>query len=143
MATIDLPRGTTVPGLRLRPYAGEADIPEIVRIKNAAGTVLYSVSGSPITNGAGSAFGRTDGWALVAGNTITVENNGSSVVVDDDGVTIDGVSVTKPARSIWSKREWSEECGAYLYWSAKAKGWYRFNPDDRAYYPVEVYPETE
>ena len=44
-----------------------------MRIKNAAGTVLYTDSGSPITNGAGSAFGRTDGWALIAGNSITVE----------------------------------------------------------------------
>lgn len=35
MPTINRPRGTTIPGLRLRPYAGEADIPEIVRIKNA------------------------------------------------------------------------------------------------------------
>ncbi|MEO5704919.1 MAG: GNAT family N-acetyltransferase [Candidatus Limnocylindrales bacterium] len=35
MTTIDQPRAATVPGLRLRPYAGEADIPEIVRIKNA------------------------------------------------------------------------------------------------------------
>jgi mycothiol synthase len=35
MATIDLPHGTTLPGLRLRPYAGEADIPALVDIKNA------------------------------------------------------------------------------------------------------------
>jgi mycothiol synthase len=36
MATLDRTRGgTSIPGLRLRPYAGEADIPDIVRIKNA------------------------------------------------------------------------------------------------------------
>jgi GNAT superfamily N-acetyltransferase len=35
MTTIDLPRAGTVPGLRLRPYAGEADIPDMVRIHNA------------------------------------------------------------------------------------------------------------
>ena len=37
MATIDRIRrgGTAVPGLRLRPYAGEADIPDMVRIYNA------------------------------------------------------------------------------------------------------------
>jgi GNAT superfamily N-acetyltransferase len=35
MAIIDRPRGTAVPGLRLRPYAGEADIPDLVRILNA------------------------------------------------------------------------------------------------------------
>ena len=46
---------------------------DFVRIKNGAGTVLWSVSGNVITNGAGSAFGRTDGWAIVSGNTITVE----------------------------------------------------------------------
>ncbi|MEZ6014457.1 MAG: S8 family serine peptidase [Planctomycetota bacterium] len=46
---------------------------DFVRIKNAAGTTLYTVSGNLITNGAGAAFGRTDGWAYVSGNTITVE----------------------------------------------------------------------
>lgn len=46
---------------------------DFLRIKNAAGTVLYTVSGNVITNGAGSAFGRTDGWCLIPGNTITVE----------------------------------------------------------------------
>jgi ribosomal protein S18 acetylase RimI-like enzyme len=36
MATIDQVRGgPAVPGLRLRPYAGEADLPEMVRIFNA------------------------------------------------------------------------------------------------------------
>lgn len=35
MAIIDRPRSRTIPGLRLRPYAGEADIPEMVRIHNA------------------------------------------------------------------------------------------------------------
>ena len=36
MATIDKVRGgTAVPGLRLRPFAGEADIPEMVRVMNA------------------------------------------------------------------------------------------------------------
>jgi len=46
---------------------------DFVRIKNAAGATLYTVSGNLITNGSGSAFGRTDGWAYVTGNTITVE----------------------------------------------------------------------
>ncbi|MEO8462401.1 MAG: GNAT family N-acetyltransferase [Chloroflexota bacterium] len=35
MATIDGLSDRTVPGLRLRPYAGEADLADIVRIKNA------------------------------------------------------------------------------------------------------------
>ena len=38
MATIELPRDRTVPGLRLRPFAGEADLPEMVRIINAEAT---------------------------------------------------------------------------------------------------------
>jgi hypothetical protein len=46
---------------------------DFLRIKNAAGTVLWTVSGSPITNGVGSAFGRTDGWCYIAGNTLTIE----------------------------------------------------------------------
>lgn len=35
MATTDIARGAAIPGLRLRPYAGEADLPEMVRITNA------------------------------------------------------------------------------------------------------------
>jgi hypothetical protein len=46
---------------------------DFVRIKNAAGTTLYTVSGNLITNGVGSAFGRTDGWCYISGNTITIE----------------------------------------------------------------------
>jgi ribosomal protein S18 acetylase RimI-like enzyme len=39
MATVDRTRsGTTVRGLRLRPYAGQADHPELVRIMNAEAT---------------------------------------------------------------------------------------------------------
>ena len=34
MAT-DLPAATAIPGLRIRPYAGEADLPEIARIRDA------------------------------------------------------------------------------------------------------------
>ena len=46
---------------------------DFLRIKNGAGTVLYTVHGNVITNGAGSAFGRTDGWCYIAGSTITIE----------------------------------------------------------------------
>ena len=35
MTTIDRPRAGTVTGLRLRPYAGEADLPDVVRVVNA------------------------------------------------------------------------------------------------------------
>ncbi|HVS19158.1 MAG TPA: S8 family serine peptidase [Planctomycetota bacterium] len=46
---------------------------DFVRIKNGSGQVLWTVSGNVIANGTGNAFGRTDGWAIVSGNTITVE----------------------------------------------------------------------
>ncbi len=46
---------------------------DFVRIRNGAGQVLWTVSGNVISNGTGNAFGRTDGWAIVAGDTITVE----------------------------------------------------------------------
>lgn len=46
---------------------------DFVRIKNGSGTTLWTVSGNVISGGAGNAFGRTDGWAIVSGSTITVE----------------------------------------------------------------------
>jgi hypothetical protein len=55
---------------------------DFVRIKNGSGTTIFSVSGNPITGGTGSAFGRTDGWAIIAGNTITVELTTDSSVTD-------------------------------------------------------------
>lgn len=70
-ATYTLPGATQV-GVHFNRIATESGY-DFLRIKNAAGTVLYTVSGSPITNGTGSAFGRTDGWCYIAGSTITVE----------------------------------------------------------------------
>jgi len=64
--------GATQVGVHFNRIATETNY-DFLRIKNAAGTVIYSVSGSPVTNGAGSAFGRTDGWAYIPGNTITIE----------------------------------------------------------------------
>ncbi len=64
--------GATQVGVHFNRIATESGY-DFLRIKNAAGTVIYSVSGSPITNGTGSAFGRTDGWAMIPGNTITIE----------------------------------------------------------------------
>ncbi len=64
--------GATQVGVHFNRIATESGY-DFLRIKNAAGTVLYSVSGSPITNGTGSAFGRTDGWCYIPGNTITIE----------------------------------------------------------------------
>lgn len=64
--------GATQVGLHFNRLDTELNY-DFVRIKNAAGTVLYTVSGNPITNGVGSAFGRTDGWVYISGNTITVE----------------------------------------------------------------------
>jgi hypothetical protein len=46
---------------------------DFLRIKNAAGTVLWTVHGNVITGGTGSAFGRTDGWCIIPGNSITIE----------------------------------------------------------------------
>lgn len=70
-ATYTYPGATQV-GVHFNRIATESGY-DFLRIKNAAGTVLHSVSGSPITNGTGSAFGRTDGWCYIPGNTITVE----------------------------------------------------------------------
>lgn len=64
--------GATQVGVHFNRIATESGY-DFLRIKNAAGTVIYSVSGSPVTNGVGSAFGRTDGWAYISGNTITIE----------------------------------------------------------------------
>lgn len=70
-ATYTYPGATQV-GVHFNRIATETNY-DFLRIKNGSGTVIYSVSGSPITGGTGSAFGRTDGWAYIAGNTITVE----------------------------------------------------------------------
>lgn len=70
-ATYSLPGATQV-GVHFNRIATESGY-DFLRIKNGAGTVLYTVSGSPITNGVGSAFGRTDGWCYIAGSTITIE----------------------------------------------------------------------
>ena len=36
------------------------------------GNTVYRVSGNLISNGSGNAFGRTDGWAYVDGDSITI-----------------------------------------------------------------------
>ena len=64
--------GASQVGVHFNRIATEANY-DFLRIKNGSGTVLYTVSGSPITNGTGSAFGRTDGWCLIPGDTITIE----------------------------------------------------------------------
>ncbi|GAB4142568.1 MAG: hypothetical protein Fur0037_09830 [Planctomycetota bacterium] len=46
---------------------------DLVRIKDATGAVLWTVSGNVISGGTGSAFGRTDGWCIIPGNKITIE----------------------------------------------------------------------
>ncbi|MBL8860817.1 MAG: S8 family serine peptidase [Planctomycetes bacterium] len=64
--------GATQVGIHFNRISTESGY-DFLRIKNAAGTVVWSVSGNVITNGTGSAFGRTDGWAIVPGSSITVE----------------------------------------------------------------------
>lgn len=46
---------------------------DFLRVKDAAGNVVYQESGNRISGGSGSAFGRTDGWAVVQGSSITIE----------------------------------------------------------------------
>ncbi|MFK7741520.1 MAG: S8 family serine peptidase [Planctomycetota bacterium] len=46
---------------------------DFLRIKDSSGTTLWTVSGNVVTGGSGSAFGRSDGWAIVDGSSITVE----------------------------------------------------------------------
>ncbi len=64
--------GATQVGVHFTTLTTESGY-DFLRIKNAAGTVLYSVSGGVISGGTGSAFGRTDGWAYIPGDTITIE----------------------------------------------------------------------
>jgi hypothetical protein len=64
--------GATQVGVHFNRITTESGY-DFLRVKNAAGTVIYSVSGNLVTNGTGSAFGRTDGWALIPGDTITIE----------------------------------------------------------------------
>jgi len=64
--------GATQVGLHFSRLDTELNY-DFVRIKNGTGTVLHTISGNPINNGVGSAFGRTDGWVYISGNTITVE----------------------------------------------------------------------
>jgi Subtilase family len=78
-ATYTYPGATQV-GVHFNRIATESGY-DFLRIKNAAGTVLYTVSGSVITNGTGSAFGRTDGWCYIPGNTIRIELTTDSSVV--------------------------------------------------------------
>lgn len=64
--------GATQVGVHFNRISTEANY-DFVRIKNSAGTVLYTVHGNVISNGTGSAFGRTDGWCYIAGSSITIE----------------------------------------------------------------------
>jgi hypothetical protein len=114
-----------------------------------------AVSADTVISGAGNGVGNrisvsgSSGKTVIqgsrwgVGNRIEVEKNGSSVKVEDDGVTIDGASVPPVKSCFWSKRVWSEKCNDYLYWSTRAKSWYRFDRTDRAFYPLEVYPDSK
>ncbi len=55
-------------------YPGASQVAiHFMRIKDGAGNVVWTVHGNVISNGTGSAFGRSDGWAIVNGSSITVE----------------------------------------------------------------------
>jgi hypothetical protein len=64
--------GASQVGVHFERISTEANY-DFLRIKNGAGTVLWTVSGNVVANGAGNAFGRTDGWCYVAGDTLTIE----------------------------------------------------------------------
>ncbi|GEM_PF-3157134 len=46
---------------------------DFVRIKDKFGNTKFKVSGNLISGGSGSAFGRSDGWVIVDGDSITIE----------------------------------------------------------------------
>jgi hypothetical protein len=46
---------------------------DFLRVYDANDVLRYTVSGNLISNGSGSAFGRTDGWVLVPGSKVRVE----------------------------------------------------------------------
>lgn len=64
---------------------------DFVRIYDASGSLMYEVSGNLISGGTGNAFGSTDGWAIVAGDSIRVE------LVTDYSVTDYGVDIDASA----------------------------------------------
>ena len=109
-----------------------------------AGTVISGAAngvGNKISVSGTSGTTVIQGSRLGVGNSIKVENHGSCVLVDDCGVTVNGVTVAPAAKKFWTKKVWSKEHGEYLYWSAKARAWYRYDRTDRAYYPLEVCPD--
>jgi hypothetical protein len=60
-------------------------------VYDRAGNQLYKVSGDLIANGAGSAFGRTDGWLIVQGDYVRIK------LVTDYSVTDYGYDVDNAA----------------------------------------------
>lgn len=46
---------------------------DFLRVYDENDTLQYTVSGNLISNGSGSAFGRTDGWVVLSGSEIRVE----------------------------------------------------------------------
>ena len=54
---------------------------DFLRVYDVNNVLKYTVSGNLITSGAGSAFGRTDGWAIVPGSKVRVELVTDSSVV--------------------------------------------------------------
>jgi hypothetical protein len=60
---------------------------DFVIIRNGSGQEQFRVSGNLIESGVGSAFGRSDGWCRISGETITIE------LVTDYSVNRDGFVV--------------------------------------------------
>src|SRR2546429_928347 len=86
-----------------------------------AGDTVISGPGNGVGNriavsgGPGTTVIRGSRWGV--GNTIKVENAGSSVVIDDEGVTIDGVTLPRAATSCPPEKGWTEEEDS-LFWGA-------------------------
>jgi len=69
--------GATQVGVHFSQLTTEVDY-DFLRVRNAQGTILYSESGSLISNGVatpgiGPVFGRSDGWCIIQGSSITIE----------------------------------------------------------------------
>lgn len=55
---------------------------DYVRVYDGNGSLVYQESGNKINGGSGSAFGRSDGWCIVNGSTMTVRLTTDGSVTD-------------------------------------------------------------
>ena len=55
---------------------------DFVRVYDGNGNLVYQESGNKINSGSGSAFGRSDGWCIVTGSSMTVRLTTDGSVTD-------------------------------------------------------------